>query len=166
MKIHAVAVFSALFIVGCAAPRPIVLQTQFVAAEHDVYKQSGAGSIKGQGFLRQRGGGTVTCAGSEVFLIPASPYFREVVGYIVKGRRMTLTDKLDSAYRSIIRISQCDAQGNFSFAKLPMGPWFLSTDVTWRAANEEQGGTLLSEVTTSSEEPVQVILTNSALIPR
>ena len=166
MNIHAVAVFSALFLVGCAAPRPVVLQTQFVGAEHDVYKQIGAGSIKGQGFLRQRGGGTVTCAGSEVLLIPASPYFREVMGNFAKGRRMAVADKLESAYRSIIRTSQCDAQGNFAFAKLPMETWFLTTQVTWRAGSEEQGGSLLREVTTSGEEPVQVILTNSALIPR
>ena len=34
--------------------------------------------IEGSGFLRQRGGNVITCAGSPVWLVPNTPFFRWV----------------------------------------------------------------------------------------
>jgi hypothetical protein len=169
MKNQAVAVFSALIIVGCAgSPQwvPVQMQSKFVGAEHDVYKQTGAGSIKGQGFLRQQGGGTVTCAGSRVILMPATPYFREYFGLRQSGRDIGSSDKPDPAYKTILKESQCDAQGNFAFTSLPTATWLVATEVKWTVSNLEQGGTLLREVTSRSGESIQVLLTDNDLIGR
>lgn len=51
----------------------------------------GSSTIQGQAFLRQAGGGVVTCAGEEVSLLPATPYQVErmtiIYGSTQGGRR-------------------------------------------------------------------------------
>ena len=49
--------------------------------------------------------------------------------------------------RNAIKVSQCDAQGKFSFEKAQKGAWLVLTRVRWSVGNAFQGGTLLREVT-------------------
>jgi len=103
-----------VLLVACAAPQPqpVQMQTKFDYEMHKPYVQKGNNTIKGQGFLRQQGGGVVTCAGRDVLLFPATPYFREFIT-IVNSRKKLITDPVDPAYRDIMKRSQGDAQGNF-----------------------------------------------------
>jgi hypothetical protein len=136
-------------LVGCGlVPQspPVTLQTRFVGSEHDAYLASGSSSVEGQGFLRQKGGGVVTCAGSKVALIPATSFFREVIGHLKAGRRVAAMEQLDSSYRPMLKQSQCDAQGNFQFRDVPSGKWFVFTEVKWTVGYNQQGGTLLREI--------------------
>jgi hypothetical protein len=132
---------------GLAPPSPpVTLQTQFIGSEHNAYLATGTASIDGQGFLRQKGGGVVTCAGSKVALIPATPFFREALGHLRAGRKVAAMEQLDSSYRPLLKQSQCDAQGNFHFQGLPAGKWFIFTEVKWTVGYKQQGGTLLREI--------------------
>ena len=66
---------------GCATAykQPMVMHHSFSLADYQDYQKTGQGSISGQAFLKQKGGGIVTCAGNDVFLVPDSGYFRELL---------------------------------------------------------------------------------------
>jgi hypothetical protein len=139
------------------------MTTAFDYEAHKPYTQAGIYTVKGQGFMRQSGGGVVTCAGSEVVLMPATPFFREVIDIHRAWGTPQIEKKLDSSYKSIVKQSQCDAQGNFSFTHIPAGSWFVMTHVQWMAGYTPQGGTLLREVTVTSAD-VQVLLTGNDFV--
>ena len=165
MKCNALLILFAALLAGCTLPvrAPVELQTKFDKVEHDSYKQPGTGAIVGQGFLRQRGGGVVTCAGSPVLLMPATSFFREAIGHLRNGHQIAVNDKIDPSYKSIIKQSQCDAQGNFSFSLLSAGTWLVTTDVKWVVGKyqSEQGGTLMREVTVVNDQPSQALLSDN-----
>lgn len=142
------------------------LKTKFDPAEHDPYLRNGTAVITGQGFLRQRGGGVVTCAGSKVALLPATSFFVEYIGLKRSGHQPTLNYKLDPAYKTLIKQTQCDAQGNFSFQNIPAGNWYIVTDVKWQVGNSQQGGGLLRELTIADGESVKVLLSDDDLVRR
>jgi len=136
---------------------PTQMQTPFNSAEHRPYLEAGEYSIQGQAFLNQQGGGVVTCAGTEVLLVPATTFFREAVNSANSFKTPQTTEKIDRSFRTTIRSSQCDAQGNFSFQKIPKGSWFIITEVFWRAGGSLQGDVLLKEIT-PSEQATKVLL--------
>ncbi len=164
-KLVLMAIFgAALLLAGCVTPtQPVQMQTKFDPEIHKQYLGNGNNIIKGEAFLRQRGGGVVTCAGSDVGLLPATPYFREALNIMRTGNR-PVTDKIDPAYKSMIKYTQGDAQGNFTFNNLPDGNWFVFTEVKWAVGDSRQGGTLLKEVNLTNGETKQVLLTDQDLI--
>jgi len=154
-------------VIGSAArQQPVQMQTKFDYSEHQPYLQPGENGIRGQGFLRQQGGGVVTCAGSEVYLFPATSFFREMMMHLRAGKAPQIEGYIDPTFKPVIKQSQCDAQGNFSFAKLPNGNWFIVTQVAWTVASQSQGGTLMREVAVSDNQTVQVLLTEKDFIGR
>lgn len=159
----------ALVLAGCAASQPspfVTLRTPFVAAEHAPFKAAGTASITGQAFLRQRGGGTVTCAGSKVYLFPDSPYFTEMVDVVRAGKLPATPASGDAEYKGIARQTQCDAQGNFNFEQLPPLSWYVMTEVTWMVGNNQEGGSLLRLVELASGQSTRVLLSNSDRVGR
>ena len=152
---------------GCAVRQPVQMQTKFDYSEHKPYTEPGENSIKGQGFLRQQGGSVVTCAGSEVAMLPATSFFREAINHLRAGNKPRMEiETLDPTFKPMIKRAQCDAQGNFSFTKLPDGAWFVLTQVNWIVARVTQGGTLMRELTLSGNETTQVLLTEKDFIGR
>jgi hypothetical protein len=75
------------------------------------------------------------------------------------GKTPQLTTALDPASKSMLKESQCDAQGNFSFAQLPDGAWFILTQVRWMVGYALQGGILMRQVSVANGETIQVLLT-------
>jgi hypothetical protein len=150
-------------LLGCVAPPrsngPAKMQATFSPDEHQAYAASGSGAITGQGFLRQQGGGVVTCAGSPVFLVPATPYFREMLQFVRAGK---VPERPAGGLSRFAKQSQCDAQGNFAFNSLPSGVWLVMTQVSWVAGrySYEQGGGLMREVTLQPGQAQQVLLTD------
>jgi hypothetical protein len=61
----------------------------------------------------------------------------------------------------MIRRTECDAQGNFSFSEIPDGTWFVLTQV-----NARNGGVLITEVTLSNRRATAVLLTDKHLVDR
>ena len=153
-----------LLILASATRQPVQIKTTFDPLEHNVYTQPGESSIKGQGFLRQQGGGVVTCAGSEVLLMPVTSYFREVVMHFRAGNTPQIAKNIDQI--AARKRGQCDAQGNFSFSQLPAGSWFVMTQVNWVVSSNEQGGRLIREVYLSKNETIQVLLTEKDFVGR
>ncbi len=155
-----------LAISGCATftPQPpVAIGTPFDSAAHSAYLAAGTGTVKGQGFLRQQGGGVVTCAGSKVMLIPATPYFREAMDIARSGRQI---QPAPYEAQQLSKHSTCDAQGNFQFSDVAAGPWFVTTEVTWSVGYNSQGGGLLAEVSVSDDQVTEILLTDAHRVGR
>src|SRR5687768_12302785 len=107
-------IFFMFLLTGCVMPPPQVdVQAKFDEEEIKRYSEPGTSGVKGQAFLRQQGAGVVTCAGSEVFLVPATPYYRQTFEHVRAGKNPQLGLATIGRYSKKAR---CDAQGNFAFA--------------------------------------------------
>ncbi len=135
-----------------APPVPVPTVTVFDPATVAWSLVDGQNEIRGQGFLRQRGGGVVTCAGEEAFLIPRGPYaeerIRNIYGQTTRpARAIALADVADWRYEQSVRRTLCDADGRFAFTAVADGLYFVVTSVTWEAATGEiQGGPIMAPV--------------------
>jgi hypothetical protein len=161
-------IFGIAFAYGCAVQVQVV-EIPVTKQDYDElkpYTEPGGSSVIGQGFLRQQGGGVVTCAGNRVIMMPATSFYQVWVMIFRRGKTPQIQDPVNPVWRSAIKVSQCDAQGNFSFAKLPKGAWFVATFVQWIVAGVEQGGTLLREVTLLENQTTQALLTDKDFISR
>ena len=149
---------------GCVAQTMAVATTSsFDPKEASYIHDDGTNTIKGQAFLRQRGGGVVTCAGSAVHLIPAGRYARErvqnIYGTTVRpAQARVLADAPDPEYVAHRRETRCDAQGSFSFDRLADGQYFVGTRVTWEVANQPQGGNVMAPANVSGGQTLEVII--------
>ncbi len=160
MKLGALAILASLSLIGCAQQQQVQMQQKFNGKDHDRFLSQGLGMLTGQAFLRQQGGGVVTCAGSDVMAMPATPFFRELVHHMKAGHQIAGIEKVDPKYKPIIQRSQCDAQGNFSFDNLVAGYWLVVTTVQWKVGSSRQGGELVKEVLVSEEDAKHVLLTD------
>ncbi len=157
---------------GCASPDrfanqpPVVPLVAFDGKSHSAYLQPGTSTLVGQGFLRQRGGGIVTCAGNGVLALPATQFFRERVAKLGTGYGGTVVDDVTPGYGAVVRSGQCDAQGNFKLEGLPAGEWLVLTEVRWRIGYNNQGGYLLREVATAAGQAQQVLLSDGDFAAR
>lgn len=160
----------ALVYAGCSARKParesappfVKMHTKFDYLEHEPYAKPGENGISGQAFLRQQEDSVVTCAGSRVLLVPATSYFREMFWHmIIAGSEPEPPETPYPSLKSMIRRTQCDAQGNFSFSEIPDGTWFILTQV-----NARDGGVLITEVTLSNGRIIQVLLTDRHIVGR
>jgi hypothetical protein len=149
---------------GCSTKQPaapfVKMRTEFDYSEHEPFAKKGANGISGEGFVSQPESGVVTCAGSRVLLLPATPYFREMIGHIIAGSEPEPPETPYPTLKSMIRRTHCDAQGEFSFSEIPEGTFFVLTEVNVRG-----GGVLIGEVVVSGRM-TQVLLTDRHLVKR
>lgn len=154
---------------GCATPRPlppVVLPVFDLQVALDQLKD-GPNRIKGSAVLRRNDGAAITCAGSDVWLVPATKYARARImalyGGVTRGYRdarmpaPNMSDDQLSLYRSAWRTTTCDAQGFFSFANVKDGEFYVVTSITWM--NGAQGGNLMHQISLSGGETKEVVLT-------
>lgn len=151
---------------GCFAQNPVEMQTNFDESENKPYMQLGGNGVKGQAFLSQQGGNILSCAGGDVLIVPATSFFREMISHVRAGNMPLILDKIPPSFRSIIKTTQCDAQGNFSAGELPSGKWFVWANVQWIGGFGGQAGDLVREVTLSNNETLQVLLTDNDFVHR
>lgn len=147
----------------------VTLTTQFNSADVAWAAGKGKNGVSGQAFLRQQGGGVVTCASEEVTLVPVSPYATERImaryGNTTSGSAGFLfSNRLpepDASYMTSIRTAHCDAQGNFSFTDLPDGDYYVVTKVVWTVGNNifPEGAGLMQKVSLHDGQQPKVILT-------
>jgi hypothetical protein len=165
MRVVALVLGLPLTYAACSArqtvPRFVKIQTKFDYSEHEPYAKPGENSISGQAFLTQQEDSVVTCAGNRVLLLPATSYFREMIGRMVAGSEPEPPKTAYPSLKNMIRRTQCDAQGNFSFPAIPDGAWFILTQV-----NARHGGVLITEMTLSNRSTIQVLLTDKHLVGR
>lgn len=132
----------------------------FSAVEHQPYAANGTATIDGEGFLRRPNGLLARCSGAYVYLVPATPYFREWVEINRKGGAVANAKELAGAHQSAIRKVQCDMQGRFLFTQLPAGKWYAVTRVSYDGAEWNAAQTLTAEIETKAGEVVKAILAN------
>lgn len=161
MRVFALLVAASL--IACAPQqRPSVdISNSYVAADIAPFDVPGRGTVTGQGFLRQAGGGVVTCAGSDVFLAPGIPLTKRFFAVANEGGNPVLKQgRLSQIHPSAFRIGQCDAQGNFEFSGVAPGDWVVATTVNWTVGNRAQGDDLMGRVNISGSETVKVLLSD------
>jgi hypothetical protein len=139
------------------------MQTEFDYSEHEPYAQPGGNGISGRAYLKPQGNdGQVTCAGNRVLLLPATPYFREMFWHmIVAGSEPEAPKRPYPSLKNMIRRTECDAQGNFSFSGVPDGNWFVLTQV-----NAKRGGVLITETTLANGATIKLFLTDEHIVRR
>jgi len=156
----------ALTLSGCVAVptySPVAASLiPFDEAAHQSYEGVGTGSITGQAFLRQKGGGVVTCAGSPVIIVPGTAYFRRVM----EAARSGAIGQIDPAARALAKQTMCDAQGNFTATGLRGGDWLVTTSVQWSVGYAQQGGGLLKDVMVEDGKQAAVLLTDADFYAR
>lgn len=161
---------------GCAAPTqtatsfpPIELAVQFDAAQARALMADGVNMIKGNAFMRQRGGGVVTCAGATVYLIPATEYAKRrfTVLYGTSGDSGTNSHRRDikfspdpAEYYSLSKSTRCDAQGNFTFDRIADGEFYVQTMVAWEVAGRLNGGNLMHRVRVTNGSISNIVLSS------
>ena len=142
----------------CQTGNPLYKSLVFNKSEYG----TGINSVTGQAFLTQQGGGVVTCAGNSVEMYPDTAYFSEVFDDI--GNGFAPSRAFSSEDQKFLKTSQCDAQGNFEFNKIPAGKWIIGVKVTWNVnsvgyngfyyytKSNPQGGALKKSVNVQNNE--------------
>lgn len=145
---------------GCAAqPQEQRIASTVTEAELAPYRRPGQALVKGQAFLRQQGGGVVTCAGETVQLSPLTMTMREQLQAVRSCKRPVVTGYVQIG-PLITRTTTCDAQGNFRFENVPAGDWVLITRIGWIVAGVQQGGAVAKEIAVPNKGQVETLLTD------
>ena len=147
------------------------MQNSFNEKEASNLMNKGNNTISGQAFLRQLGGGIVTCAGYEVKLIPATKYAEERIRQLYVSneqganlyRHYAFTPD-EPLYHNLIHKTICNKSGNFTFTHVSNGSFFIVAPVIW-AARTKEGAWLMKKVTVTNNETKEVIVTNSPKEP-
>jgi hypothetical protein len=84
-----------------------------------------------------------------------------MIWHIVAGSEPEPPETAYPSLKSMIRRTQCDAEGNFSFSEIPDGTWFILTQV-----NARDGGVLIAELTLSNRRTIPVLLTDKHYVDR
>lgn len=175
IRVYAMA--AALLLTACAqppttaptAPAPILLQTEFNATEARRLMADGVNMVKGSAFMRQRGGGVVTCAGAQVYLIPATEYAkrRMMILYGTAAESGSNSRRADvkfdpdpPEYQTLAKTTRCDAQGAFTFDRVADGEFFVVTQVSWQVAGRLQGGNLMHRVRVTGGQVANLVLSS------
>lgn len=144
------------------APDTVILRLDASYDSHAAAQAIAPGqtTIVGSAFLRQSGGGIVTCAGREVRLIPATIYARArmlaLYGTAESGvnrsraRPIFVPDPPD--YLTHTRATKCDAQGNFEFDRVRPGDYFVATHVAWQIGYSVEGGGIMLLVQIAADD--------------
>lgn len=114
----------------------------------------GPNTLTGNAFMRQRGGGVVTCAGSVVTLLPSTPYTKDrmLALYGAPNQGVALLtgsasfDPDPPLYKQLIHSTKCDSQGNFAFPGEADGEFFVVVTVQWTVGYRVEGGHLMQAV--------------------
>jgi len=154
---------------ACAAPParpPVNLGVSFDAAAAQQMLLDGVNSIRGSAFLRQQGGGVVTCAGAQVSLVPATAYAKRVYMALYGtdtgqarhlGYAVDVEPKSDDFGR-LMKHTQCDAQGTFSFERVADGDYFVETTVKWIVGGVPNGGPIMRRVAVSGGAIASIVV--------
>jgi hypothetical protein len=137
---------------GCVTKEELV--TKFDPTQAAYAAKSGTGSVKGQAFARQRGGGVVTAAGEQVYLLPDVSPFREMAE---KGRAGIEFDMPKFDGDKYLKATIADAEGRFSFSNLHPGKYIALTKVQWMAGDLVQGGMVYAEASVEAGKVAEVI---------
>jgi hypothetical protein len=129
-------------------------------AEYGPYLNSGFGSVSGQAFLTQQGGGVVKAAGRTVTLDPATSIGNEWWGKAGKFWVHRSLTPPSPGFLKARRTTVADADGKFKFSELPQGKYYVRTEVTWEVGGyyPTQGGLVGQLVEVQNGKTKEVVL--------
>jgi hypothetical protein len=162
--IRRISCFFVLALSCCAPPAPPIELGPVSQADFDAWSGSGPADIKGQAFLTTVGGDVKTCAGNQVFLMPANDYDISLDNALMKTKNVNANTNLVAQN---VRVAMCDSQGNFEVSSLPSQSWIIGTEVQWGVPNEYgsityEGG-YLKKIFNLNSGTNKIILSNSDL---
>ncbi len=152
------------FIASCVTmPQPKISMMTFPEQEYQNLQKSGSAVVKGQAFLKTRGGDVKVAAGNEVILNPVTSYSNEwYEKAYVQGKNLVESDPRILNY---IKKTVADGSGRFMFKDVPPGDYYVTTGVTWEAgtgyqgALQLQGGTVTKKISVNDGDEIDVIVT-------
>lgn len=150
------------------------MKNEFDVKQAQNLLKNGKNTIIGNAFLRQRGGGIVTCAGQEVHLIPATVYADERMFYLYLGVKQGFTSALpqknivfipdSSEYKNLMKKTICDSSGHFKFNNIADGSFYITVPVIWEIATNQyhrsiEGGYLMQKVEVEKGKVKEIVIT-------
>lgn len=153
-----------LFTWGCSTPTPQRLSRMaFPEAEYRALPKAGTATVRGQAFLKTRGGDVKPAAGNQVLLNPVTSYS---LGWYEKSYLPKLPmEEPDPKLLTFAPKQTADGSGRFAFKNVPAGEYFVTTTVRWEApvgyqgALLLQGGVVTKRVKVGEGEEVEVVIT-------
>lgn len=103
--------------------------TTFQEAQFEPFKGQGTSTLSGEAFMRTRGGDVKLGAGLEVFLYPVTDYTTEMMQREVLGTERL--EPMDERLAPFVRSTRANSRGEFEFAKLPPGEYYLLCLIQW-----------------------------------
>ena len=164
MKSLLVAGFFGLLLGGCVAPAPTVQPRRagFIESEYAPYRAKGTGRIVGQVFLKTRAGDVKLGAGSAVYLNPVTAHSTEWFEAMMSPQ-LVLLGPPDARAIAFSRTTVADAGGNFDFADLPAGEYYVLSSVFWEYVSgtsaTKTGGRVGLKVTVQADQAAKALLT-------
>jgi len=174
MKKSAVLVLAtmAVVLVGAVSCVPVsqtvTLKQPFDKAQAERLLRPGNNTIKVNAFMRQAGGGVVTCAGEDIDLVPATKMAEERVtalygsvngGYRPVGLGGLKFENEDPDYTNKWKTGICSSDGRAIFSKVADGDFYITTRVVW-TVQYPQGGNLSKRISVKGGETLEVVLSN------
>lgn len=118
---------------GCAS-RTHVKTPPFSPEQHVGYTLDSGSSLRGESVYRDTEGGNISCANQNIYLLPDTEFYQHLMAIDNSG--YFLRNTIDPRARSLIRSTQCDAQGRFIFERLPDAKWIALSPLHWNYSNE------------------------------
>ncbi len=148
-------------------PTAPVYAATFSADEHAALSQPGTATIRGQAFVKTRGGDVKPCAGEAITLFPGTAYVGEIFGRIERGESLTVPDpRLDTYTKKAIG----DGEGRFAFTGIAAGTYYVSCYVNWEVPGayglSKTGGWAWAKPTVTNGATSDVVVTTQSLVDR
>lgn len=145
------------------APPKQVPRMKFPEHGYKGLEKSGTAIVKGQAFLKTRGGDVKLAAGNEIFLNPVTSYSNEwYEKAYIQGK--PLADPDPRLWDYVVK-TVADGNGRFSFKNVPAGQYYVTTVITWEAATgyrgslQVQGGAVTKRIAVKDGDEIELILT-------
>lgn len=150
---------------GCVTQQKKITIERIPFPENEYAKLQNEGSaiIKGQAFLKTRGGDVKLAAGEQIVLNPVTSYSNQ--WYEENYLKQNFMSPADSRLWQYVKKTTADGSGHFKFKNVPPGEYYVTTKVMWEAATgyqgslQFQGGWLTKKVHISNGQEVEIILT-------
>lgn len=155
-----------LLLTGCL--QQYTIKNNFNEAEAQNALKPGKNTIKGSALIRQNSGNVVTCAGTEISLIPVTEYSNERIFHLYKNTEKGFLSAIfynpnaftndNFAYYRAMKNVTCNAQGFFSFNEIADGDFFVVSRIIWRVGYSTEGGLLMRKVSVRGGETKEIVL--------
>lgn len=161
-----VSLLISFLVTSCASmyqSQTLIPRMQFPENEYKSLSKSGTAIVRGQAFLKTRGGDVKLAAGNGIILNPYTSYSKE--WYEKSYLTNRLMEKPDDRIYRYMLTTTADASGRFIFKNVPAGAYFVTTYVSWEAptgyngALQLQGAPVTKLILVGGGEEVDVILT-------